>query len=134
MKKIMFFMALSAILFTGCGKNKNEVTCKQSLEENGVKYSVEVVGKLKNDKIANVDATMKFSDENTTTTMCGFLALAKSMGGEDAKGFDYSCDKKTIKITGYDQMSSEEEDTPIGLSKAEFIKKMEASDKGVTCK
>lgn len=137
MKKMLFGLAaLSLVALTGCGK-KNEVVCTSNMKEDGVEAKIKVTGKLKDNKIDSVKATMTFNSKEDADKYCGIMALVAGMAGDEKK-LEYTCKGKTITINNYDQLSDEEEDkSVIGMSKEDFIKEMESSstdDGKVTCK
>ena len=129
-KGIIVFTAVIALgAVVGCGKKKNQVVCSDKATENGQTYEAKIVANLKDNKVADGYMEMKFSDEKTASTMCGFMALANSLAEEESKKIDYKCNGKTLRINSLD---SDEKFT--GLTKEEFIKKATASSKEIKCK
>lgn len=124
MKKVVVLGLASLFLLTGCG---NKVVCKGESKEDGQKVNMKVTATLKSKKVDKVKATMKFSDKKSAEEMCGLLELAKQFSS-DSK-IEFKCKGKTIEFSDYTAMAG---DNVKGMSKADFIKAMEAED--LTCK
>lgn len=127
MKKVLGLSLISLLVLTGCEKS---VVCTGTLEEDGINANIEVKGILENDKISKAPATMTFSDETASQSVCGMLALVNSFATESEK-VNYECNGKTVKLDNYLQMASEEEKKD-SYTKDEFIKLME--EQKLTCK
>ena len=132
-KYIIAFVAVVALgVVTGCGKNKNQVVCTGKATENGQTYEAKIVGKLKDNKINDGYIEMKFSDQKTADTMCGFMAMANSMSEKESEKIDYTCKGKTLKMNSL--KSFDTDGNLIGLTKEEFIKQATESSKDIKCK
>lgn len=127
MKKVLGLSLISLLVLTGCEKS---VVCKGTVEEDGINANIEVKGILENDKISKASATMTFSDETASQSVCGMLALVNSFA-TDSEKINYECNGKTVKLENYLQMASEEEKKD-SYTKDEFIKLME--EEKLTCK
>lgn len=131
-KGIILFAAVVALgLTTGCGK-KNQVVCTGKVSEGGQSYEAKIVAKLKKGKVADGYMEMKFSNEKTAASMCGFMKLANSMAEDDSKKIDYTCKGKTLKINSL--ASDDDDNNFIGMTKDEFIKQAKSSSKNIKCK
>lgn len=129
---------LSLLLLTGCG-SKNQLKCTATAEQNGKKYTGEVIAELDdNDKIKDASMSLTFgSSEEASQAYAMFqfaIGIAQSMAeeGQDVPNVDIKIDGKTLTISNYAAYaslnSSDEEDKVeiIGMSKEEFIKKLES--------
>lgn len=128
MKRVLGLSLISLLVLTGCEKS---VVCKGTLEEDSTKANIEVKGIIENDKISKASATMTFSDETSSQSMCGMLALVNSFATDESKKIGYECSGKTVKLDNYLQMVSEEESKD-SYTREEFIKLME--NEQLTCK
>lgn len=130
MKKYLFLMIIGLFLLAGCGSNKNEVVCKGNEKENNTTVSVKTVGKLQNDKINSVSATMTFEDKKTAESYCSLFKLVNSFS-EDME-IDVKCSGKTVEIRDYEKILESSETVVKGLTKAEFKEIMQ--NQGLICK
>ena len=132
MKKYFLVVFCAALLFlvSGCGK-KNQVVCTQTQTEDGVTIKGEVVVDFdKDDKLTDATASYELSDKATADKYCSLFKLM-----EDAdKGIKIECSGSKVIIKGFAKVDSEDEEDEkmIGMSKADFIKKM--ADEEMTCK
>ncbi len=141
MKKKLFYSLIvgvfGALLLAGCGGSSNKVTCTGDIEEGGVKYaSAEIEAEFdSSDKIKNVSASMTFESEEVASQYYAYMTALSSMAGDSVK-LDAKLDGKKVTIKNYDVIASaNEEDNIIGISKKEFIEKMESDkDVKVVCK
>lgn len=127
---------LSLLLLTGCG-SKNQLKCTAEVEQNGSKYSGKMIVELDgNDKVKDATMEMTFDNEdeaNQTYSMFQLvIGMAKSMAeeGQEVPDIDIKKDGKTLTISNYASFakftSDEENESLIGMSKEDFIKKVEA--------
>ena len=119
------------LFLTGCGSS-NKVTCTATQEEDGKKMSAEIVATLDGDKVKSVAATLEFDSEETASQYYGFISLANAFAEEGGEKIDAKLDGKKIVVNNYEKMSEQGEIA--GLTKDEFIKKMEADEAGFKCK
>lgn len=131
MKKILFLL-VACLFVSGCGSNK--VVCTGTYEENGQKYTAEIIGELKNDKIDKVSATMEFSDKKTAEQFCSLFELANSFTEDESKKVDYECKDKKVIFKDYTKLSEESDQKLKGMTKKEFKKAMQQGEGKVTCK
>lgn len=138
----------SLLLLTGCGSSSKNLTCTAEFEEEGHKYTGEIVAELDdNDKVKDVSMTMGFDNKEDATQMYSsyqmIISFAKSMAeqsGEEFPEIDIKQDGKKVIISNYaalDKLNSgeEEQETLIGMSKEDFQKKVEAQEEAKwTCK
>lgn len=124
MKRVAVLGIASLFLLTGCG---SKVVCKGTAKENGEKVNMKVTATLKKDKIDKVSAKMSFSKKDTAKQYCSLFEAAKALGADS--GVDVKCSGKTIEFKDYAQVTGEKLS---GMTKADFIKEMEAQD--LTCK
>ena len=75
---------------------------------------------------------MKFSDDKTASTMCGFMAMANSMAEDKSKQIDYTCKGKKLIINSLKTWDSEQ--SFVGITKEEFIKQAKESSGDIKCK
>ena len=131
MKKYFSIFCCIALLFIviGCSK-KNQVVCTQTQTENGVTIKGEVVVDFdNNDKLTDATAIYDLSDKAAADQYC---SLFKIMENAD-KDIKIDCSGTKITIKGFANMdSSDDEEKIVGMTKAEFIQKMEAEK--MTCK
>ena len=140
--------ALSLLFLTGCGGSGNKLSCTADYEENGHKYSAEIVAELDSEeKVKNVDAIYTFNSSDEADQFYSsyqmMINFAKQFAEEDQEipEIDIKKDGKKITISNFaalESMNSDEtEESPIGMKKEEFIKKIESStedDVKWTCK
>lgn len=135
------------LLLTGCGGSGNKVTCTASFEEDGHKYSGEVVAELdSNDKVKDATISMTFENSDDADQFYSMiqmvLGMAKSFAeeGQEVPNIDIKKDGKKIIIDNYAEfakLNSGEEDEVniIGMTKDEFIKQLESDeDEKWSCK
>lgn len=137
----------SLLLLTGCGSSKN-LTCTADFEEDGHKYTAEVVAELDgDDKVKDASITMEFENKDDATQMYSsyqmVIQMAESMAkqsGEEVPKIDIKQDGKKVIISNYaelDKLGSGEEDEEslIGMSKDDFKKHIESQEEVKwTCK
>ena len=132
MKKylLVVFCALVALVVSGCGGNKNQVTCTGTMTDSGMNIKAELVADFDdNDKLTDATVVYDLGDSDTAKQWCSLFQLM----GDESKGIKVSCSGSKITITGYAKMDVEdEEDTMVGKTKEEFKKAMEAEK--FTCK
>lgn len=117
--------AVLVFLVTGCGGNK--VKCTASVSEGGVSLNAEVIANLdKDNKVDDVTITYNFDDKSTAESYCSII---KMIDNPD-KGITVKCDGKKISVHGASSMDAD--DSAIGLTKSEFIERMEKEK--FTCK
>lgn len=123
-------------LLTGCGGSKNQVVCSATMEEDGQKATAEVVAELdSNDKIKDATISYKFDDQDAADQFYSMYQMLVSMSEQSGEKLDIDIKKsgKTITISNYaalEAMQSEDEDSEklIGMSKDDFIKKVESDN------
>ena len=131
-------IALAALLVvvTGCGGggSKNTVTCTATSNEGGIEMKAEVVAEFdSNDKLEDATVTYDLGDSTVANQYCSLFKLME----DESKGVKVTCSGTKVTMTGFAQLESEDEDdeSAIGMSKEDFIKKMEESEDGsYTCK
>ena len=112
-KTILLFTILT--LITGCGKRKNEVlNCTFENKQDNSEFITEVKAEIKENKVINAEATMKYNDKNLAKNMCDILKVA-----EDSKD-NLKCDDYNIYIKNYHKSISQNE-----ISKDEFLEYMD---------
>ena len=129
MKKyfLVVFCALLLFLVTGCGGKK--VTCKQAVDEAGIKMDAEVIANLDdNDKVTGATVVYDLGDKTTADQYCSLMKLAE----DKEKGVTVECSGTKITINGMASMDEGEDDSMIGKTKEEFVTYAEAE--GFTCK
>ena len=129
MKKyfLVVFCVMLLFLVTGCGGKK--VTCKQSVNESGIKMDAEVIADLDdNDKVTGATVVYDLGDKDTANSYCSLMKLAE----DKEKGVTVECSGSKITIKGMASMDEGEDDSMIGKTKDEFIKY--AEQEGFTCK
>ena len=137
MKKyfLVVFCALLLFVVTGCG-NKNQVVCKATMTESGITMNAEVIGDLDNDnKIKDVTVVYDLNNSETADQYCSLFKMFE----DSENGVSVSCSGSKVTIKGLSSMdiSDDDEDKVIGLTKEEFIKKAtEENEDGInfTCK
>ena len=118
MKKYLLIGIVGLLFLAGCGKNA-DIVCTQDVSESGMNMKATYYGYLTNDKVSKVEVEMVLEDESIAQLVC------RMMGTDDEEA-KVTCNGK--KIT----MSYEGESEVTGISKAEFIQKVEAE--GAKCK
>ena len=135
MKKFSL-IALCALLLvvTGCGGgSKNKVVCTASEEQGGIKMTAEVVAEFdSSDKLEDATVTYDLGDSTVAEQYCSLFKLME----DSENGVAVKCSGTKVVITGYANLASDDdEEDVVGMSKDEFIKKIEASDDAsFTCK
>ena len=137
------------LLLTGCGgdSSKNKVVCTADVEKQDSKYKGEIVAYLdSNDKVKDAEATLTFETEDEAKQLYdmynGLLALAKQFAEDKTEipNVEFKLDGKKVTIGNYAEFATtmgeeEEEESLIGMSKSDFIAKMEANEETKwTCK
>ena len=128
---------LSLLLLTGCG-SKNQLKCTADFEEDGHKYSAEIVAELDSEeKVKDVDAIYTFNSSEEADKFYSsyqmMINFAKQFAEDDQEvpEIDIKKDGKKITISNFaalESMNSDEiEESPIGMKKEDFIKKLESS-------
>lgn len=147
MKKVFFSLTavLGVLLLTGCGSS-NKVTCSAEVEESGKTYKGEIVAKLDGDnKVKDASITMEFETEDdasqyySTYQMIINFAKQFAQEGQEVPEINIKKDGKKVIISDYAAFaktnSEEESEELIGMSKEDFIKKMESdTEPKWTCK
>lgn len=128
---IVFAAILSLFVAAGC-KNKNQVTCTGKVKDGNGTYTMKVTANLKDGKVKDGSYEMIFSTKKKAKEYCSIMSLANSLTTKDKDKVDYKCKGKSLIINSLDQFSGDEKVT--GLTKKEFISKLTAGDKSVTCK
>ena len=131
MKKyyLVLVCALLLLLVTGCG-NKNQVKCTGEFSESGINMGAEIIADLDaDDKIVDATVVYDLKDSTMASQYCSLFKLAE----DSDKGISVSCSGSKITITGYANMSDDDDsDGYLGVSKEDFIKAME--EEKFTCK
>ena len=134
MKKLSLISLAALLLFvTGCGGSKNSVTCTASEESDGIKMTAEIVAEFDdNDKLTDATIEYDLGDSTVAEQYCSFFKLME----DSEKGVSVKCSGTKITVNGYAQIEdAEEEESVIGMTKDEFIKKVESTEDGsYTCK
>jgi hypothetical protein len=127
-------IALAALLLvvTGCGGSKNKVTCTATEEEGGIKMTAELVAEFdKDDKLSDATVTYDLGDSTVAKQYCSLFQLME----DEEKGVKVSCSGSKVTISGYANAQSDDDEEVLGMSRDEFIKKMEETeDVKFTCK
>lgn len=136
MKKLGAFLVVGTLLLTGCGGKK--VVCTSEVKDVTGSYKMNITANLKDNKVSKLSAEMKFEDDNAAEQMCSMLKAFSSLIEGNEK-LDYKCNGKKITVNNYNLLvdSDDDSDKVIGITKDEFIKKMEESstdEEKVTCK
>ena len=119
------------VLLTGCGGSGKKVTCTADLKEGDTKYgTAEITAKLDDsDKVTSATMVMKLDDEQMAQQVYGMLSLANSFAQDDSQKIDAKLDGKTITINSAETyLAKEGGEELVGMSKADFIKKIEADE------
>ena len=128
-------IAIAALLLVGCGGggSKNTVTCTASQSEGGINMKAEVVAEFdSSDKLTDATVTYDLGDSTVANQYCSLFKLME----DEEKGVKVTCSGTKVTMTGFAQLDSTDEDeAAIGMSKEDFIKKMEEStDAAYSCK
>ena len=130
MKKYLFVLMCAILLVAvGCG-NKNQVKCTGTQTEGGVTIKGEIIADLDQDnKVTGATASYDLGDETSANQYCSLMKLMENT----EKGVSVNCSGSKITIKGYENIDAdEEEDSIIGITKEEFIEKMQEVQ--LTCK
>ncbi len=113
------------------------VVCTSKLDEAGMTATMQVEATFAAGIVNNAKVSLVFDDESVAGQYCSLFEMANSMAENENDKVDFTCKGKTLTFNSYAdfvESESEEDDSDIvGLTKAEFIKSMEATE-GVTCK
>lgn len=136
MKKMVFAISALTLVFTATGCGGKKVVCTSTIKEDGMEMKAKITATLKDDKVDSVSETLTFNSKEEADKYCSMLSLLSGLS-EDGTKIDYTCKGKNITIKNAEQLS-EENGNYKGLTKKEFIEKMEKSasdeDAKVTCK
>ena len=132
LKKYFFVVFCVALLFVvaGCTK-KNQVVCTETQTENGVTIKGEIIVDFdKDDKLSDATAVYDLSDKSAADQYCSLFKLMENA----EKGVKIECSGTKVTIKGFAKAESndEEDEEMIGMTKADFLKKMESQE--MTCK
>lgn len=141
MKKLYLGAVVGAsalLLLTGCGSG-NKVNCTASFEEGGHKYTGELIADLDNDdKVKDLSASMTFETEEDADQFYSMyeslINMAKQYAeeGQEVPEINIKKDGKKVIISDYaalEEMGSDEDgEKLIGMSKDDFIKKIESDE------
>ena len=126
------------VLLTGCGGSGNKVNCTANFEEEGHKYKAEMIAELDNDKVKDLSASMTFESADDAdqfySSYQAIINMAKQYAeeGQEIPEIDIKKSGKTITISNYAALTStidsEDGEKLIGITKDEFIKKVESMD------
>ncbi len=127
---LVFVSVFGLVLLTGCGGSGNKVTCSADLKEGDEKYgTAEITAEFDDsDKVKSVSMVMNLKDEDTAQQVYAMFTLANSFTEDESQKIDAKLDGKKITISNYEAMSSDDEEKIVGMSKDDFIKKMEADE------
>ena len=125
------------VLLTGCGGSGNKVNCTANVDEDGHKYKAEIIAELDNDKVKDVTASMTFENADDADQLynsyTAIINMAKQYAqeGQEVPDIDIKKNGKTVTISNYadfaSTMESENDEKLIGITKDEFIKKIEST-------
>ena len=131
MRKYFLVVFCLVLLFvvTGCG-NKNQVVCTQTETEGGVTVKGTVTVDFdKDDKLTDATAVYDIGNKTTADQYCALMKLVENPD----KGVKVECSGSKVTIKGFANADlDEDEEQVIGMTKADFIQKMQAE--GLTCK
>jgi len=130
----LFVCVFGLVLLTGCGGSDSgkKVSCTADLEENGTKYgTAEIIAKLDgSDKVTGASMVMHINDEKMAQQVYSMFTLMNSFAEDDSQKIDAKLDGKDITIENLDSYFGKTEggDKLIGMSKADFVKAIEAEE------
>ena len=136
----------SLLLLTGCGGSGESFKCPADFEEEGHKYSAELKVELDGDKkVKDADSTMIFENEDDANQFYSsyqmIINLAKQFAEDDKDipEIDIKQSGKKVTISNYASLlemnsDDEEQESIVGMTKDEFIKKLQSNTDNVSWK
>ena len=143
------------VLLTGCGGSSesesggaaggvggNQAVCSGSFEDTlfsdePIKYTASMTATLDDsNKVKSVALSATFEKEEDANTMYSMYALVNQFAQDDSQKIDIKLNGKTMTISNYEVVMSDEEKSVVGMTKEEFFELAKSTDEEgvVTCR